>query len=241
MFDFNRMCFAAALCLAPLPALADPVRDDAQFDLVMLGLTAGSVTFSGTQDGAAYAVSGRLQTAGVFAFLKKVSYDAQSAGTVAEGKYTPQRYTEKADTGERQSEAVMEYVDGVPQVKSYNPPRAPRKTDVDPASQGGTVDPLTALYATLRDVDPGQECATSVEMFDGRRASRLKLSSPAKDGENVVCDGEYRRVAGFSKKDLAKKTSFPFTLTYAPTGTGKMRVTEIEMDTLYGQARLVRR
>lgn len=240
------LCLTTSLLLttfgAPLgaQAQAETTRDQARFDLVMLGLTAGSVTFSAEQTDSAYAVTGRLETAGAVAFLKKVSYDARSAGTVTGGTYVPSRYSEKADTGERQSEAVMEYVDGVPQVKSYNPPRKARKSDINPATQGGTVDPLTALYATLRDVAPGEECKISVPMFDGRRASRLSLSAPVRQGDSVTCQGEYRRVAGFSKSDMKKKTSFPFSLTYTPTADGKMRVTEIEMDTLYGQARLIR-
>lgn len=230
----------AALALSALALRAEPVRDSAEFDLVMMGLTVGAVRFTGSQDGQSYAVTGKLETTGLVAFLKQVSYDAESAGTVAGRKFVPQRYREKADTGERQSEAVMEYIAGVPQVKAYNPPRPPRKTDVDPASQGGTLDPLSALYAALRDAAPGQECNLTVPMFDGRRASRLTLSAPqpADDG-GVTCSGEYRRVAGFTRKDMKKKTVFPFTLRYAPVD-GRMRVVEVTMDTLYGQARMVR-
>ncbi|MES2846993.1 MAG: DUF3108 domain-containing protein [Pseudomonadota bacterium] len=232
----------AALCVAlPLSAAAQPVKDEAVFDLVMKGLTAGSLRFSATQDGAAYSAAGRLETGGLVALLRKVKYDASVSGSVNGGTYTPSSYSENADTGKRQSESVMAYRAGVPQVKTYNPPRKPKDFDIDPASQGGTVDPLTALYATLRDVAPGQECKVNVKMFDGRRASQLSLGEPkARDG-TVKCSGEYRRVAGFSAEDMKEKTRFPFTLTYAPTADGRMRVVEVAMDTLYGKARLTRR
>lgn len=233
---------ALALCLASaLPVRAEPVKQEAQFDLVMLGLTAGSLQFAGVEEAGRYSVRGVLSSGGILAFLRKVSYDARSNGRVVDGAYLPSRYSERADTGKRVSEAVMDYPRGVPQVVSYNPPRAPQQNDVDPATQSGTVDPLTALYATLQDVAPGKECQLTVPMFDGRRSSQLSITAPVVEGDQVTCQGEYRRIAGFSDKDMAEKTRFPFTLTYAPAPDGRMRVMRVEMDTLYGTARLVRR
>ena len=72
------------------------------------------------------------------------------------------------------------------------------------------MDPLTAMFATLRDVAPGQECQVSLKMFDGRRATRLTLGGRQAAGDKVTCAGEYRRVAGFSPEDMAEKTRFPF-------------------------------
>lgn len=238
------LCGAAALGLAvstAAPARAEAVKEQVTFDLVLRGITAGTLSFSGVQDGAGYAVVGRLSTGGLVAMLRKVSYDATARGTVAKGRYTPSSYREKADTGRRQSEAEMRYKGGVPQVMAYSPPREPRPTDVDPATQAGTVDPLTALYATLRDVDPGKECNIDLRMFDGRRSSRLIVAAPKAEGDRVRCAGEYRRVGGFSDKEMAEKVRFPFTLTYAPTADGRMRVVEVAMDSLYGRARLTRR
>ncbi|OYU17510.1 MAG: hypothetical protein CFE34_15360 [Rhodobacteraceae bacterium PARR1] len=237
-----RLTAGLALTLAlALPLQAEPIRQEARFDLVMLGLTAGSLQFSGIEDGGRYSVRGVLSSGGILAFLRKVSYDARANGRVVEGAYRPARYAERADTGKRVSEAVMEYPRGVPKVVSYNPPREPQKNDVDPATMAGTVDPLTALYATLRDVDPGQECQVTVPMFDGRRSSRLSITAPVVAGDEVTCQGEYRRIAGFSDKDMAEKTVFPFTLVYEPAADGRMRVMLVEMETLYGTARLVRR
>ncbi len=82
---------------------------------------------------------------------------------------------------------------------------------------GGTVDPLTALYATLRDVDAGQECKIKLPMFDGRHSSQIVLGKPTVKGNADPCTGEYRRLAGFSDKEMAEKQRFAFTLTYAPT------------------------
>lgn len=232
---------ALALPAAPTKATAQTVQDQAQFDLVLRGISAGSLTFSANQQGEGYVVVGRLASSGIMAMIRRVAYDARAEGVIRGGTYTPTRYAETADTGKRSSESVMDYKGGVPQVRVYNPPREPAAWDVEASTQGGTVDPLTALYATLRDVAPGGECDRALKMFDGRRASQLTLGPPqALEGGAVTCSGEYRRVAGFAPEDMAEKTSFPFSLTYLPTEGGQMRVVEVTMDSLYGKARLIR-
>lgn len=242
MTNFRNLTAAALLCSFPLVAIAGDTREAASYDIVMKGFTVATLAYAGSETGGRYDVSGQLASAGLVAFLRKISYDASAGGAVSNGRYTPARYSEKADTGKRVSEAVMEYRAGVPQVKVYNPPRPPKAQDVDPATQGGTVDPLTALFATLRDAEPGTECNRVLQMFDGKRASRLSLAAPARaDDGTVSCAGEYRRVAGFTPEEMAEKSRFPFTLTYAPASNGKMQVVEVAMDSLYGRARMVRR
>ena len=227
-----------AMAAAALPAKAD---DTAVFDLSIRGFRAGTLSFAGTQAAGRYAVTGKLESAGLVAMVKKVRYDGVAEGLVTDSRYTPARYTETADTGKRRSQAVMNYARGVPQLKVYNPPRAVGDGGVDPATQGGTVDPLTAMYAALRDVPAGQECNLSLRLFDGKRGSRVVLGAPTAVKGGVTCPGEYRRVAGFSEADMAEKTRFPFTLTLVPVGNGLMRVTEVAMDSLYGKASLKRR
>lgn len=219
-------------------ALAD---EQAVFDIDIRGLRAGTLTIAGSENATSYAVSGRLASAGLVGMVRKVSYDATAKGALRNGRFTPRSYTERADTGKRQSEAQMDYKDGVPQVKVQNPPMVPRPNDVDPATQGGSLDPLTALYATLRAVEKGEECKVAVNMFDGRRASMIMLAEPVAEGDAVICAGEYRRVAGFSEKEMAEKVRFPFVLTYRPREDGKMQVVEVTTESLYGRARMVRR
>ena len=114
----------------------------------------------------------------------------------------------------------MAYKAGVPQVKSYNPPRPPRAEDISPATQGGTVDPLTALFAVLRTVPEAEACMAKLVMFDGRRRSQVVLTAPQRTDDGITCRGEYRRLEGFSPEDMAEKSRFPFTLTYRAAGDG---------------------
>lgn len=232
---------AVAVILAAGGAAAGQ-QDSAIFDLTLKGLHTGTLSVSGAIEGKSYAASGVLKSGGLVALVRKVRYDARARGTVVNGTFTPTRYEEDADTGKRRSQSVMDYKAGVPQVKVYNPPKAPRPGDIDPATQGGTVDPLTAAYAALRDVAPEEACKLKLVMFDGRRRSQVVLTDPKPAaGGGLTCAGEYRRLEGFSAEEMAEKARFPFRMTYAPLPDGRLRVMEISMDTIYGKGRLTRR
>jgi hypothetical protein len=212
----------------------------ATYDLTLGGLRAGVVSFSAVEDGGQYSAAARAVSSGLVALVQDLSYDARATGRLTGGGFVPSRYQESANTGERSSRAVMEYVNGVPQLKAYDPPQERRSRDVDPATQGGSLDPMTAIYALLRDVPREEVCTLDVPVFDGRRASRVTTAGPQADGALIVCAGEYRRVAGFSRSQMRKKTRFPFTITYAPAGA-RYQVERISIDTLYGRATLDRR
>lgn len=234
------LLLASALALSS-PVLPANAGESATYDLSIRGLRVGTVSYSGEITDGRYSVTGRLQSGGVFDWVKHIRYDASSTGLVRGDRFTPQRYVEAADTGKRQSEAVMEYRNGVPQVKVYNPPREPGSGGLDPAKQGGTVDPLTAMFAALRDVPAADACDLTLQLFDGKRRSLVTIGPLTASAEGATCAGEYRRVAGFSDSDMAEKTRFPFTLALEQAGDGKLQVTEITMDTLYGKGRMKRR
>ncbi len=234
-----RLLLSALLSLSAATAQAQ-TSHAATFDLKLGGLRAGVVSFSAMEDGRQYSAAARAVSSGIVSLVRDLSYDARSTGRKTDRGLVPTRYQESANTGERTSRAVMEYVGGVPQVKAYDPPQERRSRDVDPATQGGTVDPMTAIYALLRDTPRAEVCTLSVAVFDGRRASRVTTASPRAQGDRILCEGEYRRVAGFSGSQMRKKTSFPFSITYAPAGD-RYRVERISIDTLYGRATLDRR
>ncbi|SEN20990.1 Protein of unknown function [Pseudorhodobacter antarcticus] len=227
--------------MLPAAAHAQRMEDKAVFDVVIRGISAASLSFSGVQDGNRYAVSGVLKSAGLAALLRKISYTATVKGTVNGARYIPSSYVEQADTGKKKSSSTMTYTRGVPRAVQYTPPREGRDREIDPASQGGTVDTLTALYAILRDVDMGQECRVNLPMYDGRYVSSIVLSKPVKSGDSVTCSGQYKRIAGFKPAEMAERTTFPFTLTYRAAGNGRMRVTEVALDSIYGKAAMKRR
>jgi hypothetical protein len=233
---------ALSLCIAlPAAVMAERIEDKATFDVVIRGLTAATLAFSAVEDGSRYAVSGVLKSAGIAAMFRKISYTGTAKGAISGTRYTPFSYVEQSDNGKKKSSSKMTYERGVPSAVKYAPARDAREDNVEPSSQGGTVDTLSALYAILRDVDAGQECNVSLEMYDGRYVSSIAISKPQAEGNTVVCTGQYQRIAGFKPSEMAERTIFPFTLTYEPTANGRMRVTEVAMESIYGKAAMKRR
>lgn len=226
---------------AAAPLQADQT-DRIVFDVVLKGISAGRLNINGKITDSTYGANGTVETTGLAAMLRTLRYDASVSGRFADGTFTPTHFEETGQRGDNKSKHVIVYQGGVPVSVSREPPRKPRASDIDPAKQGGTIDPLTALYAVLRDVDRDEACKLKVTMFDGAKRSQVALSAPVEKGKGVVCTGEYRRLEGFSKKEMAEKSRFPFTLTYAPTPDGqRLQVVEIETDTILGKGRLKRR
>jgi hypothetical protein len=235
----------AALALWLVLALALPARAqteiEAQFDVYFSGIRAGLLVFKGLTTDTQYSAAGRLQSTGLLRIVADIRYDASVVGRIRDGRFVPVRYEEVANTGQRVSEAVMEYVDGVPQVKAFAPPRDPKPDDLHPATQGGTLDPASAVFFLLRDVPEAQMCPGAIAMFDGVRRSRLSVENPQRDGDTVTCSGQYRREAGFADWEMAQKSDFPFTVIYRQGEAGLMTVDQVRIDTLYGTAVLDRR
>ncbi|MFD1913411.1 DUF3108 domain-containing protein [Halodurantibacterium flavum] len=239
MKSFRPLMAALAVSLAlPLPAIAQDSR--VAFDLHFMGLRAGAFAFSAAERDADYAVTGRLESTGLVGAIRKVRYDAQVTGRRAADRFVPASYQESSDNGRRQVESRMNFQAGVPQVMSYSPPREPSERDVDPATQAGTVDPLTALYAVLRDVPVAEACQARLAIFDGRRRSEVAVGNAQANGNRITCNGEYRRVAGYSERDMAERRVFPFNMTYVVDGD-IARVTEVTTDSIYGRAVMRRR
>lgn len=236
----------AAAILGTTLALSAPAKADQTdrivFDVVLKGLTAGRLTINGKITGTQYGANGVMETTGLAGLLKTIRYDATVSGGFAAGRFTPQHFALKSQRGDARSAQTIVYKGGVPVSVSREPPRTPRPADVDPAKQGGTIDPLTALYAVLRDVNKDEACQLSVTLYDGAKRSQVALNPAKVQGERVSCAGEYRRLQGFSEKEMAEKSRFPFTLTYAPTPDGaRLQVIEISTDTILGKARMKRR
>ena len=114
------LAVAMLLAVTGQPMLANQT-DSGTFSLSLRGIPAGELKFSGTINATSYAVNGTLRSTGILGAVRKVRYDAAVQGSHAQGRFTPSSYTEKADTSKRQSESVMAYKAGVPQVFNHLP------------------------------------------------------------------------------------------------------------------------
>ncbi|MCV6825218.1 MULTISPECIES: DUF3108 domain-containing protein [Halocynthiibacter] len=232
---------AATLCLViSTPLLAETLKDQGQYKLYLSGIPAGGLAFNAVNDGNTYRIGGKLASTGLVGSVVKVSYDAQSAGLVRGDKLIPTRYSEQANTGRRKQSSSLNYKNGVPQVLEVKPKRKPKKYDADPSKQKGTLDTLTSMYTLLRKVDQKDVCTLNVQTFDGRRRSETRLSKPIVNGNEITCNGVYRRIEGFSPREMRERVNFEFKVVYSKLPTGQYHVTKIFTDTLFGRASLIR-
>lgn len=233
------------LLAAMIAALGLPLRaqttDVMTFDVYISGIKAGVFGISGVEDGGRYSASGKIRSTGLLSLIQEVEFDARATGRVTNGGYVPSTYSETTVSNERTSSAQMEYVAGVPQVKVYDPPQERREGDVDPATQGGTLDPMTAIFALVRSKSRDEVCDLDVFLFDGRRRSQVVTNTPQADGDTIECSGALRRVAGYSRRELERRSQFPFEMTYERNAAGTYDVTRVSVQTLLGRATLRRR
>jgi hypothetical protein len=213
------------------------------FDVILRGFRAATMKYAAQIEGGDYAVTGQIAPSGIFGAIADVSYKATSKGRQRGKGYLPFSFEEERRAPKGVSTATMQFQGGVPQVKKYNPPRSADPHAVNPRSQKGTVDPMTVIFASLRDQPRRKACALSLSVFDGKRRSKVTLSGPTTEDGNgkFNCSGEYRRIRGWSAEDMAERSRFPFQMTYQRQQNGLYRVVEITTPTTLGRATLRRR
>ncbi len=208
---------------------------DATFDVTLAGVRVAEMTIDSMVGDGRYAVVVMIRSDGLAGVVRRIRFESRAEGRITRDGLVPDRYSDRADTGRRQSQVEMVYDAGVPSVLTYTSPRPDGSDLVDPATQGGTLDPASALFAGLRDRPTGQGCDVAFAVFDGRRRAAYAAS-----GDGAVCTATYRRVAGYTPEEMAERSRFPLELVYAPKGDA-MQVVEASVQTIYGKVRLKRR
>lgn len=206
------------------------------FNIYLRGIKAGQLKYAYSESGSNYSASGIIQSTGIIGALAKYKFTASTSGTLSKGIYAPRAYREESDTGRRQSEKTISYSNGIPKVSER---KLPKPFWADPAQQKGTVDPMTAISIVLNDKTESTVCQTNFDMFDGARRVQITVGSPSKSENGLTCKGLYKRVEGFSNRELSEGRNFPFSVTYV-NKSGKYQVSEFDVSTLRGRARFVR-
>ena len=228
------------ICVNCLPA-SSYENKDAKFSLKIKGVYVGTLSFSGELEQGKYNIEGAIKSGGIFKLLNKQEYTANSSGELRGNSFIPQSYVEYRNKKGKKSSASLSYENGTPQIRLYAPAREVNADTIDPTTQKGSIDPLTAIYATLADIDNRKPCKIDLKVFDGKRQSSVQLFPILKKRKGLImCFGEYNRVAGFSRKDMEEKTRFPFNLFYKRLSDTKYELKKLIIETIYGTAVLTR-
>jgi hypothetical protein len=207
------------------------------FDVQLLGIKAGEMKYSVRSKGSQYSAAGKIYPTGVLAQMINFKFDVSVSGNINNGQYSPLLYSEISDTGKRQEEKSLTYTGSKIRVKS---PKLPKPHWLNPNTQLGKIDPMTAIFLALEDRTEQTLCTQNLDIFDGARNVAIVMSGPRKSGSKYVCDGFYKRIGGFSKSELKDGTEFPFTMTYAKNGE-IFRAERFDVQSVRGRAAFVRR
>ncbi len=231
-----RSALAGALVAAAIAAPA--AAETAVFDFYVAGIKAGEVRLDLDESKGAYQAKSRIEAAGLVGALVTISYNGSASGSLTRaGMPVPSLFQAHSVTPRTDRRSRIEWKNGVPSSVTVEPAR---KKAPDPAKQGGTLDPVSAAFAVLRDLPRDQLCDKTLMVFDGSRLSRLRLE-PARDtGDTFTCAGKYARVEG-EAHSLSSQKDFPFELVYAEQPNGVGRLEKIETRTSFGTATLQRR
>jgi hypothetical protein len=232
------MYLCALALLAASGAGAAAAAEEAVFDFSISGIPVGTMTIDLRENGGSYTAASRIETSGLVSVVANFWFDGRSAGSVhGDGRVVPVSFASKSKSPRAIRDTRIEWEDGTPVRVSVEPPRS---SAPDPAAQSGTLDPVSAGFAVLRDVPPERLCDTTVDVFDGSRRSRLSIASAQRGEDGYVCAGTYARLEG-EAHTLSSQREFPFQLLFRDNGRGLAQLERIETRTNFGLAVMQRR
>lgn len=220
------------------PAATQSYQDSYELRFGTLQVARLVLAVNATADG--YALAGRAESTGLVGLFRTLHFDMNATGTHSGNQFAAQSYREDVDTGRRASTVDMQWQDGRPVVITRAPLEPQAAWHIDPATQTGTIDPLSAVYSIARPRPEAELCGFELDVFDGRRRSQVMLGSPTVQNGRIICRGAYSRRAGFSPEEMAEQTEFPFTAVFAPTTQGLWVLESLDLASLYGAMRITR-
>jgi hypothetical protein len=211
---------------------------DAQMDFYISGFRVGVFTLASTQEGNRYTATGRIDPTGLIALFADYFFDGTATGEIrSDGRVVPVRYDAVSKSPRRLRNTVIEWRNGTPFRATVEPPRS---TAPDPAAQRGALDPVSAGFQLFRDAPVDQICNITVDVFDGSRRSRLRLSAPVAEGPLLNCAGAFSQIEG-EAHSAGQLEEFPFQIAFRADDDGIAQIERIEAPTRYGRAVISRR
>ncbi|WP_162685560.1 DUF3108 domain-containing protein [Roseovarius amoyensis] len=231
-----RVAAIFVLLLLPFAGSAGE-QSSMRFDVRLLGLRAGVIEIGANVTNGGYAARSHFKTAGLVGVLRRLRANVTVQGMVAGGDLRPHDYTEAIDDGRRVTDVHVRFAPGQPRLVAGD-----TGSSAPPADTSGlrnAIDPLTLLYIALRDQPRDEVCRFKADVFDGHRHAVITLDRRRAEGDAIVCDGAYRRVAGYSEIER-RSSDVDISVTYVPAGN-TMRAERVAFDTRLGPAVMERR
>lgn len=238
MSTFRKLARAALLAL-PVGAAAGTAAQaqTANYDFYVSGIKVGTMSFTPESSAREYSARARVSAAGLVGAFLKFNFEGVSRGTLGRSGPVPVTFQAVSDSPRGRRTTRIDWENGVPARVTIEPPR---ENPPDPREQAGTLDPISAGFAMLRDGPAERMCDATVDIFDGSRRSRLTIGPRRAVEGGFTCAGTYARLRG-EAHTLSSQSEFPFTLTFSETAGGMAMVRRIETSTNFGTAAMERR
>lgn len=233
----------AALLLSGGAVFAQGGVDKKYYTVSISGFPIGHVEYQSQSGEDGYRVQGFLGSSGFFGFFIGTRYSGAVIGETRGGKAVPEVFRGRFEARGKYAQVDVSYKNAQPASVVHQPARASQPYDIPLKAARNSVDPISALYLLLRDVDRRDVCRFDQTIFDGVRLSRVFLGAAAvpdgiAEGQGrLQCNGAYSRVGGFSEDQLADRTDYPFLLEYAQKADGSWHVSRFLATTDFGIAK----
>jgi hypothetical protein len=155
-----------------------------------------------------YRINLNYRTTGLVGFFYRGQQVNSVRGDWRDGRASPLEFFGDGTWRGQQRRTLIDYANGVPDVKTLEPPQNSEREPVPRDMQLHTMDTLSALAQLMRRVELQRSCETTVHTYDGRRVLEIQARNagtetltPSHDsefsGQAVRCDFEGRELAGF--------------------------------------------
>ena len=163
-------------------------------------------------DADSFSASTHINTWGLAALVKKLNQNASSTGRIDGARVLPGTFTHQNIDGKRDRRVVTQWRGG--DVVTTSTPAYDFWGDPPPtkAQKLAAADPLTQFVRITRASTAAGPCSGDTHFFDGKQLYDFDFARPRPGGQPndrekglglvnpVVCEVQYREVAGFKKK-----------------------------------------
>ncbi|MCQ8278944.1 DUF3108 domain-containing protein [Acetobacteraceae bacterium KSS8] len=164
-----------------------------------------------------YAISVHTRTVGIVGMLARSDVWSTGSGRFAGDRVIPESFRSAGHSRGANREVRIAYPDGDPVLETLTPPE-PDREPVPPERTRGAVDTLAAVVELSRLVARTGRCDGQALVFDGRRLSRLEVTTVGEEavadagafsGRALRCDFVSRQLGGFLRDETRARLLKP--------------------------------
>jgi hypothetical protein len=208
----------------------------AVYDFYFGGFWAAEMEIAAVFGPDVYQAGADFRTKGIVGFFDDTHLRAETVGRIVAGGLTPQRYRSDEREDDDEQSIEVSFSENGPSTVHAVPEFKNKPWSVEVQDQHGATDPLSAVLIALAPRPANAVCGRHIEAFDGRRRFAFDIAPPEHNGDRILCDGVYIRLAGFKPKTMRERARQPFTIYLTERADGVFQVERLVSETKYGVA-----